>query len=318
LASACLSAPAQDVPTILQIEVENYVGYAADTVDVARVARSTSPLTPATPANFFTNVILGDIVRINGAGAKGAMVIRTQTLRLAPAAGATAAISDVTRAAYAQMSWELLRADGTPLGSLYAMSLSGGTPSPGSPVGADGGTAAIVGGTGAFLGAKGTVNFAELTNARGTSQAEDPSVRRVNGGGRGRFIFQVFPMVRPEISVVADGLEIFHADQSRVTADKPARAGEELVVKAKGLGPVRPAVTLGDPFPDAPASVPNSPIEVLVNDRSTPAIEPVGVPGSTDTYSLRFRVPDDVAPGMVSIRLTSAWLKGSVVRLPIN
>ena len=69
-------AAAQGVPSILQVDVENYVAYTGDTTDPARVARSSAPVPAAAPMNFFTNVILADVTKVNGAPAKGVLVIR--------------------------------------------------------------------------------------------------------------------------------------------------------------------------------------------------------------------------------------------------
>jgi hypothetical protein len=50
---------------------------------------------------------------------------------------------------------------------------------------------AITGGTGAFLGARGQMGFAAiLTPPRAASVTEDPSQRRLHGGGALRFAVQ--------------------------------------------------------------------------------------------------------------------------------
>jgi len=311
-------ASAQEVPSILQVEVENYVSYVGDTTDPSKVARSSGTVTPNAPLNFFSNVILADVTKINGAPAKGTLVIRSQTMLLTPTPNAGGAIADVTRPAMAEVSWEFLKPDGSSIGNMYVMGFSGGTPPPGSPQGSTGGAAAIVGGTGSFLGARGTMNNVEILSPRTTSQAEDPSARRTNGGGRARFVFQVLPVFRPEVVVGADGPEIFHADERPVTADSPAKAGEELILNAKGLGPTRPDVSLGAPFPSDPPAVPSAPIEVLVNDKSSAAVDAVGRPGASGTYRVRFRVPDDAPAGNVTVQLSAAWMKGSAATIQVQ
>ena len=59
-------------------------------------------------------------------------------------------------------------------------------------------------------------------------------------------------MSRPAIVADAAGPAVFHADFSPVTAAKPAKAGEVLIAKATGLGPTRPGVIPGQPFPTDP------------------------------------------------------------------
>jgi len=85
---------------------------------------------------------------------------------------------------------------------------------------------------------------------------EDPARRRINGGGKVHFVYQLFPMTRPEIATTLNGPAVTHSnDFSLVTAANPAKAGEKLSLFATGLGPTRPAVDLGKPFPASPPAV---------------------------------------------------------------
>ena len=90
---------------------------------------------------------------------------------------------------------------------------------------------------------------------------------------------------------------MFHADFAPVTQARPARAGEVLILLASGLGPTRGALVSGQPFPNEPFAVVNSPVEVLVNGIATDAVNQIGAPGTADTYRVDFRVPDAVAAG---------------------
>ena len=63
---------------------------------------------------------------------------------------------------------------------------------------------------------------------------EDPANRRVNGGTRGHWIVSLIPLSWPEIVTTASGPAVFHADFSPVTAARPARAGEVLIVGVHG------------------------------------------------------------------------------------
>ena len=254
---------------------------------------------------------------MNGRAAKGVYVAEYQQLRFTPSPNAGLAISDVTRAGVLRVSIEILHLDGSQIGGIYATGLVGGTPVPGSPLGSIGDSIAIVGGTGAFLGARGTINSVQA-GGRVTSQLEDPSVRRANGGGRRREVIQLFPMFRPEVLTGANGPVVFHSDYSAVSADKPARAGETLIVYAKGLGPTTASLNPGDPFPSEPLAIATSPVEVLVNGKSSPAINQIGVPGTSDTYRVDFRVPDDTQAGQAAIQISAAWVKGAAVRIPVR
>jgi uncharacterized protein (TIGR03437 family) len=162
------------------------------------------------------------------------------------------------------------------------------------------------------------MNNIEVVNPRSTSQAEDPSLRRANGGGRARSVLQVLPLFRPEVVVGPNEPEVFRGDDTPVTADRPAKRGEDLILNAKGLGPRRPGVNVGDPFPSDPPAIATAPVEILVNDKSTAAIDAVGAPGATGAYRLRFRVPDDTPAGTVTVLISAAWIKGPAVPIAVQ
>jgi hypothetical protein len=299
-------AAAQEKPIILQLDVENVVNYVGDVTNPSMVARNAGPVTALTAAqlgNFFGSVLLSDVAAVNDKAAKGLCVDDNRALALSTAPTPGQAIADVTRSAFPQSVCEFVKQDGTSFGALYALGFFGG------------GTSAIVGGTGAFLGAKG--DLTREGTPRRASQAEDPSMRRINGGGRGRALIRLFPMFRPEILVGATGPVVFHSDYSPVTAASPARAGETLIVYAKGLGPTSPSVNPGEPFPNEPLAIATSPVEVLVNGRSSPAINQIGVPGTTDTYRVDFRVPDETPPGPANVQISAAWVNGAPVQIPV-
>jgi hypothetical protein len=151
-------AAAQEVPTILEVDVENWVTYVYDVTDQSKLAQSPGPLTPSPPANFATRIAIADVTTINGSPAKGVVVVQTQEISLTPTPTPGQAIGDVTRDACVFFRWECLRPDGSQIGSVFALGLSAGTPPPGSPLGSANGNVAITGGTGAFIGAKGTLN----------------------------------------------------------------------------------------------------------------------------------------------------------------
>jgi uncharacterized protein (TIGR03437 family) len=295
---------AQEQLVILQVDVENVVNYLGDVADPTRVARSPLPVTPnLTPfGNFYRNMVLGDVTAINGSLTRGLFVREVTVLRVNPAPTPTQAIGDVNRLSSGQILYEFVKPDGISFGTLFAMDLQGVDPG------------AIVGGSGAFLGARGSVTI--TGSPRFTSQAEDPSMRRINGGGRQRHVLQIFPMFRPEVVAGANGPALFHNDFSLVTAANPARAGETLIVYTKGLGPTNPAVNPGEAFPNGPFAVVASPVEVLVNGKSSEAINQLGVPGSTDTYRVDFRVPDDTQAGTAQVQIGAAWVKGAAVSIP--
>ena len=103
-----------------------------------------------------------------------------------------------------------------------------------------------------------------------------------------------------------------------VTAAKPAAAGEILSVFATGLGPTKPGVDPGSPFPASPAAVVNAPVAVTVNGQPAEVLGAVGYPGAVDGYQVNFRVPPNTVPGTATIQISAAWITGAAVKIAIQ
>jgi hypothetical protein len=222
----------------------------------------------------------------------------------------------------AEAQFAILHPDGAPIGSITASGFNSGTPPPGAPATAVNTTLAVVGGTGAFMGVTGQLSRASDVGARTASMLEDPAYRRVNKGGTRREIVQLIPMARPEVVVTSAGPAIFHAsDFSPVTAEKPARAGEQLIMSVSGLGPVKPNLDPGKPFPPYPEGIlheVNSPVEVTVNGKAAAVVNQYGWPATTNVYRVDFVVPDGTAAGMATLGLSVAWINGPEVKIPVR
>ena len=149
--------------------------------------------------------------------------------------------------------------------------------------------------------------------ARQASITEDPSRRRINGGGNSRRIVTLFPMSTPRIVAVTHA-----SDFSLVTGSKPAAAGEILSIFGTGLGPTQPGVDPGTAFPSGALQTANSPIEVTVNGKAADVIGAVGYPGSVNGYQVNFRVPTDAQKGIASVQVIAAWISGPPVTLPVQ
>lgn len=325
-AAACsLPSAAQVAPsTILQIDLADYTLYRQDIPDPARYATEAIATQVGTLRNFYQSIHLADVVAVNGQRVKGNFATSQLVVafRTEPAPGM--AIGDSYRNTMASVTLEILKSDGTPVGSIMASGFGSGPPPPGSPVPAStilqgGHNYAITGGTGAFLGARGQLASAPPV-ARSTSMLEDPANRRLNAGGLGpwRWTAHVIPMSAPQVVTSADGPAVFHSDFSPVTAARPARSGEVLIVQATGLGPTVPSVDPGQPFPtDANLPV-NSPLSVKVNGQDAEVVSGVGWPGLVDTYRVDFRVPSGVAAGTATVQLSAAWIAGTAVRIAVQ
>jgi uncharacterized protein (TIGR03437 family) len=309
---------------ILQIETANKVTYYYDVFDYNRMATDPNPATPpALTKPFLQWVDIADIVRVNGSPAKGTWVDSgLPILRLQPGPGATPgpgyAVADVTRNSMVQHYVEILQTDGTQVGTIMATGFNFGDPPPGAPTSVTRDNLTIVGGTGAFLGARGQAgNSVPARISRNASVTENPANRRDNGGGpAATFVLHLIPLSYPAIESLTSGPAVFHADFSPVTVAAPARSGEVLVLRATGLGPTRPGVDPGQPFPQDATKEVNSPLEVTVNGQIVEVLNKIGWPGLVDTYRVDFRMPNGIAKGMAAIQMSVAWISGSAVSIP--
>src|SRR5215475_11943678 len=154
----CTVASAQQPPpSILTIDVEHVVEYQGDISDPSKFG--TSPgITPSAGVGVFSvNVVFGDIVAVNGRPAKGVYVGRPVEIALTTTPKPGQAIADTAHTSLRSDTVEILKADGTVVGTIMSSGLDGGQPPPGAPSNtvATRGDYAILGGTGAFLGARG-------------------------------------------------------------------------------------------------------------------------------------------------------------------
>jgi len=318
-AVACaMSGLAQVAPVILKLDTDNGVRYIYDTADLTTFARVPTPVSQVRPT-FATQVLLADVVAVNDKPAKGIFITRLTVLNLRPNPAAGEAIADLERGNAAERIVEILHPDGTPIGSLMMTGFDGGSPPPGAPAGVRGSNYAITGGTGAFLGMRGQLNGGAPPVNRNASVREDPAQRRHNGGGEGVYYVHLIPMERPEVTVTASGPAVVHSsDFSLVTAAKPARPGEVLSLYATGLGPTRPGVAPGRPFPESPLQVVNSPVEVVVNGRPAEVLAAVGLPGAVGGYQVNFRLPSETVRGLATLQVSAAWIPGPEVRIAVQ
>jgi uncharacterized protein (TIGR03437 family) len=274
--------------------------------------------------NFNRAVGVADIVAINGQPVTGTHIRSAVNVFLSTARVSGQAIADTGRIAVAVFTFEILKSDGTPIGTILTNGFGGGSAPPGAPLTATGGSNfAITGGTGAFLGARGQMELVAnppgVASQRGASITEDPANRRLNGGGTQRYVVHLIPMESPEIAMLPAGPAITHSgDFSLVTASKPATAGEILSIFARGLGPVNPGVDPGQPFPSSRLANVNSPVEVTVNGKAAEVLGAAGYPGAVDGYQVNFRVPPDAAKGVATIQVSAAWIAGNVVQIAVQ
>jgi uncharacterized protein (TIGR03437 family) len=306
-------------PTILQVDVENLLGYLEDSNDFAKFATDPNATTSVQPRDFGVTVAIGDIVAVNGQPARGTLTRVRRRIELRRNPNATEAIADTVRAGVSADTYEILRSDGTPVGTIVTYGLMAGSPAPGAPLSITQANYAIVGGTGAFFGARGQLGqIALATPSRAASITEDPANRRTYGGGKVQYVLHIIAVTHPEIVNTPAGPAVVHSDFSPVTAANPAKAGEVLIMRATGLGPTVPGVNPGQPFPTDGLQQVNSPVAVTMNGQAAEVVNGIGWPGLVDTYRVDFRVPGGVTAGTAAIQLSAAWIAGSPVNIPIQ
>jgi uncharacterized protein (TIGR03437 family) len=311
--------------SLLVIETANHRGYDRDVADTSLYATKPGPVAASVAKNFDQAVYIGDIVSVNGQPAKGTVMEIVNAVFLRPNPTPGQAIADITRGGLIEWYFEILDINGNLIGSIRVSGANGGSTAP------PGQTAQIrqqasymvIGGNGAFLGARGYMGVATSAvndiQPTAASMTEDPANRRSMPGGSIHQSIYLLPMFTPEIVATGGGPAIVHgSDSSLVTTANPAKAGEVLTLYASGLGPTRPSPEPGQPFAANPLPVVSSPVQVVVNGVSSDALYAGGYPGAVNSYQVNFRIPDGVASGMASIHLTSAWIAGSDIKIPIQ
>jgi hypothetical protein len=315
--------------TILQIDAVNKTSYVfdpcLDAVACPGVSDHTKWGTDPKSAGvrhhvFGQYVDLADIVAVNGQQAKGIWIAYGSPvlkLDVNPPVG-NGAIADTVRFAMVEQYLEILSPEGIPIGTIMGHGSNSGDPPPGAPEGITRDNVTITGGTGAFLGARGQGGNSNSV-IRTTSVTEDPWYRRINGDGSpSRFIVHLIPMSRPEIVAGPDGVSVFHSDLSLVTAAKPAKAGETVILRMTGLGPTRPGVVPGQAFPADALQEVNSPVAATVNGKPAEVLNKIGWPGTVGHYRVDLRIPDGTLGGTANIQVAAAWITGLEVKIPLQ
>lgn len=334
LASVMLSAAltkAQSTGSTLHVEFVNATSYFSGYCAIGEIGMNPSKLTrPTPPPPLVTGVGIADIISVNGIPVKGTAIEGFNGALLSPTMTPGRAIADFM-ASPTNASFELtfLNLDGSLIGTMeiHGQGTASNVGPPGAPVDFPGGSVyTVTGGTGPFLGVRGY--FAPVQDAtspeRQTTDCEDPSYRRINadsGGNKRHPVLYLIPQIQPQIVVTAGTPAVYHLDFTPVTAAKPGAVGEVLIAMATGLGPTRPGVDPGQPFPPSSANVfqqVNSPVGVTVNQQTTQIFNAIGWPGLTDTYRIDFQIPAGLASGQASIQISIAWMNGPAVLIPVE
>ncbi|MBM3814634.1 MAG: hypothetical protein FJW20_23655 [Acidimicrobiia bacterium] len=299
---------------LLEVEVANRAFYVNDVADYSRLATDSGPVViPQQFARTFSMVTaVGDIVRINGAAARGTWVSRYQVLNLSRTAQPSQSIADTDRLGAGEDVFEFMALDETIIGTIMTRGFHLGAPPAGAPSIATATNHAIIGGTGFFAGVRGQLSQVSQTFGRATSTIEDPGMRRTHPGGTATFVLNVFPDSFPAIVSDGNAPAVFHSDFSPVTSTRPARPAETLVLAVTGLGPTRPSLPPGSVFDENPLRPVHAPVTVVANGVELASVNQLGWPGFDNRYRVDFVVPPG-AGSSLTIRLTVAGLRTNAV-----
>jgi hypothetical protein len=303
----------QKAPTaIITVDIQNVVIYQQDTGDASKFATQINKVTPPDIQNFVPVIWIADVAAVNGKPAKGTWTVRGTLLSRGTEITPGTAIADSGASFFFDWVVDLRQPDGAQIGTIMATGWGGATKPPGSPSSFIQANVTVTGGTGAFLGARGQAAQGGATDAgRLASMTEDPAYRRINGGGARRYIFHILPTERPEI------VAVMHSDLTLVSANKPARANEVLIVSARGLGPTRPGVDPGAAFPMDSLQIVNSPVEMTVSGQPVDVLTQFGWPGQENLYRLDFRMPQ-ISGSTATVQVSAAWIGGPAFSIPIQ
>jgi uncharacterized protein (TIGR03437 family) len=316
---AAVARAQSESPATLEIDTANLVVYRHDVVDVTKLSTEAGPTTPLPIRTFMHVTWIGDVVAVNGTPAKGTLTIRGTWVSLSPNPAPGSGIADTSNSLASDWIFDIQRADGSPVGTIVASGWAFGARAAGFPLPGQG-NLAVLGGTGAFFGVRGQGKETSVTAGPRSvaSVTEDPVTRRIHGGRASRFTFQLVPLARPDFVRSANDTGVFHSDFSPVTVSNPARRGEMLIAAATGLGPTLPGKVPDAPFAADTLQEVAAPIQVLVNGSAVNASNQVGWPGTTGTFRVDFRVPENIAPGMATAQLVAAWIRGTAIQIPVR
>jgi hypothetical protein len=194
-----LRGQAEPQPQTLKVDINNLVLYNYDTFDTSQFATNAGPVA-SMMKTYNYHISVGDIAMVNGAPAKGTLLCTHTMFVLSPTAarGSGKAIADTSRSMVDDCSLEILRENGSPVGTIFIHGLFGGTPPPGAPPDVTLSNMIVIGGTGAFLGVHGQAGQRGPWTARIASVTEDPANRQLNGGGAESIVLQLLPTFPPE------------------------------------------------------------------------------------------------------------------------
>jgi uncharacterized protein (TIGR03437 family) len=118
--------------------------------------------------------------------------------------------------------------------------------------------------------------------------------------------------------VVPEVTDAYHSDFTRVSPERPARANETLILAVRAAWRASPYLEPGKTFSENPLQQVAIPVGATFGETAAEILNQIGWPGTRDRYRLDVRVPGGIAPGMVDLKVSGAYIPGSAFRIPVQ
>ena len=109
----------------------------------------------------------------------------------------------------------------------------------------------------------------------------------------------------------------FDADWRPITAAHAAKPGSRVIAYVSDLGPTRPEVAPGAPFPRDPLATSLVRLQAKVDGEDAPVVTQLGNPGDVNIYRVDFVVPRDARSGSVNVKIAAAGAWSPTASLPV-
>ena len=122
---------------------------------------------------------------------------------------------------------------------------------------------------------------------------------------------------QPALALEPRILRFFDAEWKPITAAYAAKRGSRIIAFAKDLGPTRPEVAGGEPFPRDPLATALLRLSVTVNERPATVVGQLGNPGEVNIYRFDFILPTATEPGLAKVKISAAGAISPAAEIPV-
>jgi uncharacterized protein (TIGR03437 family) len=126
---------------------------------------------------------------------------------------------------------------------------------------------------------------------------------------------RVVPVAPGLFSDQAGGLVLKNSDYSLVRLDNPASGGEVLLIYSVGLGQTEPPLESGSA---GRVEANTGPVEVTIGGKSAEVLYSIAAPGFVGLYQTAVRLPEGLAPGIVTLTVRRNGVNSNPVRMAVR